>query len=130
MGKAAKSDEAVAAGSVGPWEAGGISPFQAAGRPGPGRGRGPTVRGLRGRAGPPAARRSLASAAVDERPIGMFDSGFGGLTVARAIIDLLPAEDLVYVGDTGRYPYGPRSAGRGARLRRADHQATWSASTT
>src|SRR4051794_16444450 len=38
----------------------------------------------------------------------MFDSGFGGLTVARAVIDLLPSEDLVYVGDTGRYPYGPR----------------------
>ena len=35
----------------------------------------------------------------------MFDSGFGGLTVARAMIDLLPAEDLVYIGDTGRYPY-------------------------
>ncbi|WP_426572075.1 glutamate racemase [Aquihabitans sp. McL0605] len=49
--------------------------------------------------------------AVDDRPIGMFDSGFGGLTVARAFIDLLPAEDLVYVGDTGRYPYGPRSLG-------------------
>ncbi len=44
----------------------------------------------------------------DPRPIGMFDSGFGGLTVARAMIDLVPAEDLVYVGDTGRYPYGPR----------------------
>jgi len=42
------------------------------------------------------------------RPIGMFDSGFGGLTVARATIDLLPAEDLVYIGDTGRYPYGSR----------------------
>ena len=38
----------------------------------------------------------------------MFDSGFGGLTVARAVFDLLPAEDLVYIGDTGRYPYGPR----------------------
>ena len=38
----------------------------------------------------------------------MFDSGFGGLTVARALIDLLPDEDLVYFGDTGRYPYGPR----------------------
>ena len=45
---------------------------------------------------------------MDDRPIGMFDSGFGGLTVARAVMDLLPAEDLVYVGDTGRYPYGPR----------------------
>lgn len=46
---------------------------------------------------------------MDDRPIGMFDSGFGGLTVARALIDLLPSEDLVYVGDTGRYPYGSRS---------------------
>lgn len=43
-----------------------------------------------------------------DRPIGMFDSGFGGLTVARAVIDLLPAEDLVYIGDTGRYPYGSK----------------------
>jgi len=46
---------------------------------------------------------------MDDRPIGMFDSGFGGLTVARAVIDLLPDEDLVYFGDTGRYPYGPRA---------------------
>lgn len=38
----------------------------------------------------------------------MFDSGFGGLSVARALIDLAPHERLVYVGDTGRYPYGPR----------------------
>ena len=45
---------------------------------------------------------------MDDRPIGMFDSGFGGLTVARALIDLLPGEDVVYFGDTGRYPYGPR----------------------
>jgi glutamate racemase len=45
---------------------------------------------------------------MDDRPIGMFDSGFGGLTVARAVIDLLPDEHLVYVGDTARYPYGPR----------------------
>lgn len=49
-----------------------------------------------------------ADSATDDRPIGMFDSGFGGLTVARAVIDLLPDEDLVYIGDTGRYPYGPR----------------------
>lgn len=48
--------------------------------------------------------------ATAPRPIGMFDSGFGGLTVARAVIDLLPNEDIVYVGDTGRYPYGPRPA--------------------
>src|SRR5258706_15872196 len=45
---------------------------------------------------------------ADPRPIGMFDSGFGGLTVARAVNDLLPDENLVYLGDTGRYPYGPR----------------------
>jgi glutamate racemase len=40
----------------------------------------------------------------------MFDSGVGGLTVARATIDLLPHEDLIYVGDTARCPYGPRPA--------------------
>jgi glutamate racemase len=45
---------------------------------------------------------------MDARPIGMFDSGFGGLTVARAMIDLLPGEDLVYLGDTVRYPYGSK----------------------
>ena len=45
---------------------------------------------------------------MDDRPIGIFDSGFGGLTVARAMIDLLPDEDLIYFGDSGRYPYGPR----------------------
>lgn len=41
----------------------------------------------------------------------MFDSGFGGLTVARALIDVLPEEHLVYLGDTLRYPYGPRPLG-------------------
>ena len=46
---------------------------------------------------------------MDDRPIGMFDSGFGGLTVAKALTDLLPLRILVYVGDSGRYPYGPRS---------------------
>ena len=47
---------------------------------------------------------------MHDRPIGVFDSGFGGLSVARALIDLLPEEHIVYVGDTGRYPYGPRPA--------------------
>jgi glutamate racemase len=46
--------------------------------------------------------------AAASRPIGMFDSGVGGLTVARATIDLLPHEDLIYFGDTARCPYGPR----------------------
>lgn len=45
---------------------------------------------------------------MDDRSIGMFDSGFGGLSVARSLIDLLPGEDVVYVGDTGRYPYGSK----------------------
>lgn len=45
---------------------------------------------------------------MDARPIGVFDSGVGGLTVARAIIDLLPHESVVYFGDTARGPYGPR----------------------
>jgi glutamate racemase len=41
-------------------------------------------------------------------PIGVFDSGLGGLTVMRSLIDLLPHESLVYFGDTGRFPYGPK----------------------
>lgn len=46
---------------------------------------------------------------VDSRPLGVFDSGVGGLTVARAILDLLPNEALMYVGDSARFPYGPKS---------------------
>ncbi len=45
-----------------------------------------------------------------ESGIGIFDSGVGGLTVAREVIDLLPEEDIIYVGDDGRFPYGPRPA--------------------
>jgi glutamate racemase len=43
-----------------------------------------------------------------DAPIGIFDSGVGGLTVARAVIDQLPAEQVVYVGDTANGPYGPQ----------------------
>lgn len=43
-----------------------------------------------------------------DAPIGLFDSGFGGLTVARAVTDQLPHEDIIYLGDTPRAPYGPR----------------------
>lgn len=53
----------------------------------------------------------------------MFDSGFGGLTVARAVIDLLPGEDLVYIGDTGRYPYGPKPPDD---VRRFARELAWS----
>ena len=45
----------------------------------------------------------------NESPIGIFDSGFGGLTVARAIVDNLPNEDIIYVGDTARSPYGEKT---------------------
>ncbi|MGQ0625784.1 MAG: glutamate racemase [Sporichthyaceae bacterium] len=45
---------------------------------------------------------------MSEAAIGIFDSGVGGLTVARAVLDQLPAEPIVYVGDTANGPYGPR----------------------
>ena len=48
------------------------------------------------------------TSAAAQLPIGIFDSGFGGLTVARAIVDLLPHEEIIYLGDTARTPYGPR----------------------
>ena len=46
--------------------------------------------------------------AMRERPIGVFDSGLGGLTAVRELRRLLPHEDIVYFGDTGRVPYGTR----------------------
>jgi len=45
---------------------------------------------------------------VRDLPIGMLDSGVGGLTVARAVLDQLPAESLLYLGDTAHGPYGPQ----------------------
>ena len=45
---------------------------------------------------------------MSDAPIGIFDSGVGGLTVARAILDQLPNESTIYIGDTARGPYGPR----------------------
>lgn len=45
----------------------------------------------------------------DSRPIGVFDSGLGGLTVTKEIIRSLPNEDIIYFGDTGRIPYGTKS---------------------
>ncbi len=53
-------------------------------------------------------RRGKAGRMADRRPIGIFDSGIGGLTVARAIASELPGESMVYLGDTLRCPYGPR----------------------
>ena len=50
-----------------------------------------------------ASRRSARS------PIGVFDSGIGGLTVVRALMERLPFEDIIYFGDTARVPYGVKS---------------------
>ena len=49
----------------------------------------------------------MTGAPGSEAPIGIFDSGFGGLTVARSVLDQLPHEPVVYLGDTARAPYGP-----------------------
>src|ERR1700757_2961217 len=46
----------------------------------------------------------------DARPIGVFDSGIGGLTVVKALRNLLPNENICYLGDTARVPYGPKSS--------------------
>jgi glutamate racemase len=45
-----------------------------------------------------------------DAPLGVFDSGLGGLTVVRALLDALPSERIIYLGDTARVPYGTRSA--------------------
>ena len=57
---------------------------------------------------------------MDTRPIGVFDSGMGGLTAVRQMIRLLPGEDIVYFGDTGRVPYGGRSVETIVRYARQD----------
>jgi len=46
---------------------------------------------------------------LESRPIGVFDSGIGGLTVVRALMKRLPYENIIYFGDTARVPYGPKS---------------------
>lgn len=47
---------------------------------------------------------------MDNRPIGVFDSGLGGLTAVKTLREILPGEDIVFLGDTGRVPYGNRSS--------------------
>ncbi len=72
----------------------------------------PVDRGLGG--GPRDGRERRRGVALvvsrvsDPRPVGVFDSGVGGLTVVRAIMDQLPHEAVLYVGDTARFPYGPK----------------------
>lgn len=57
---------------------------------------------------------------MDNRPIGVFDSGLGGLTAVREFQRLLPGEDIIYFGDTGRVPYGGRSKSTIVRYARQD----------
>jgi glutamate racemase len=57
---------------------------------------------------------------MDRRPIGVFDSGLGGLTVVKEILKMLPNEDIVYLGDTARVPYGTRSKRTIKRFARED----------
>ncbi len=47
---------------------------------------------------------------MDNRPIGIFDSGLGGLTCVKKVMEIMPGEDIIYFGDTGRVPYGSKSA--------------------
>lgn len=58
---------------------------------------------------PDSTERAAAKRRAKCRPIGVFDSGIGGLTVAAALRELLPAEDIIYIGDTARVPYGGKS---------------------
>jgi glutamate racemase len=46
---------------------------------------------------------------ISKYPIGVFDSGLGGLTILKEITNVLPAYDYIYLGDSARTPYGPRS---------------------
>src|SRR6266571_1673004 len=71
----------------------------------PGLSQGPEASGL------PRRRRHRrgGSAAMNPAPLGVFDSGIGGLTVARALFERLPRESVIYFGDTARVPYGPKS---------------------
>src|SRR5688572_8420008 len=54
--------------------------------------------------------RETMSTPSDQRPIGVFDSGIGGLTVLKALMARLPHESTLYLGDTARVPYGTKSA--------------------
>ena len=58
----------------------------------------------------------------DNRAIGVFDSGLGGLTVVKELFKTLPNEDIIYFGDTGRVPYGTRSVETIKKYARQDEQ--------
>ena len=58
---------------------------------------------------PATDSRGARTPSATERPIGVFDSGIGGLTVMHSLMERLPRESLIYFGDTARVPYGPKS---------------------
>ncbi|HLI78384.1 MAG TPA: hypothetical protein VKV03_00300, partial [Candidatus Binataceae bacterium] len=58
---------------------------------------------------PRSARGARGSNPAAERPIGVFDSGIGGLTVLKELVTALPREHFIYLGDTARLPYGTKS---------------------
>ena len=62
---------------------------------------------------------------MDNRPIGVFDSGLGGLTAVKELEKVLPEESIVYFGDTGRVPYGNRSRETILRYARQDMAFCW-----
>ena len=57
---------------------------------------------------------------MDNRPIGVFDSGLGGLTCVKEIMNIMPSESVIYFGDTGRVPYGSKGADTIAKYARQD----------
>ncbi len=59
---------------------------------------------------PSVAANKRSTSSSSEQPIGVFDSGIGGLTVVKALQELLPNEDIFYLGDTARVPYGNKSS--------------------
>ncbi len=69
----------------------------------------PATRQLRVPSRLPIPGRAGTLRAVNSTPLGFFDSGVGGLTVVRAVQELLPAENILYLGDTARVPYGSKS---------------------
>jgi len=71
-------------------------------------------------AGRTARRAATGMRAPRDKAIGVFDSGVGGLTVVKAVMDRLPGEDIVYFGDTARVPYGSKSPETVMRFARED----------
>lgn len=59
---------------------------------------------------------------MNNKPIGVFDSGLGGLTAVRELRRIMPNENIIYFGDTGRMPYGGRPKQQIPHHRKAEHR--------